>query len=165
MADKVSLSPMTISQVATVSFSLTIGTTPNFNNSENVYHGLYFNEDFDEALYDNDIILSRKSHNLQDQYGEENPKSRISEFQANLICYAYTELGYSMKDCAIYAWMEGDSTDVALVSSIINGYAWKSVSINYGILPKEKRKSIKRATPIRPEKLDEYNEIRNKKRR
>lgn len=136
------------------------------NDSENTYHGLYFCEEYNHDLFDQDIILNRKSELISyEQFGEDNPKSRISEFQANLICYAYTVLKYSMKNCAIYAWLEGNSSDIALVSSIVHGYCWNNVSIKYGIIPKEKRINIKRTTPIRPEMINEYNSIRNEKRR
>ena len=135
------------------------------NDSENTYHGLHFNENYDQSLFNQDIILDRRKYISYDQYGEENPKSRISEFQANLICYAYTVLKYSMKDCAIYAWLEGNKSDISLVSSIVHGYCWNTVSINYGIIPKEKRDNIKRATNLRPDKFKEYRSIRDKKRR
>ena len=134
------------------------------NDSENTLHGLYFNEKFNEELFDHNIILNRRSLIHYNQDGDLNPKSRISEHQANLICYAYTVLHYSIADCAKYAWLDGDEKDLLVVRSIINGHSWTSVSIKYGIIPKDKIKR-KRTTSFRPERKDEYDKIRSTKRR
>lgn len=135
------------------------------NDSENALHGMYFNEEYDESLFDQQLILSRRDLINYNQNGELNPKSRISEFQVHLICQAYTELGYSIEECAIYAWMEANPKDLLIIRSIIGGYSWTHISSQYGIKPGNKRSNIKRAIPIRPEKKDEYDTMRNKKRR
>ena len=134
------------------------------NDSENTLHGLYFKDDYDISLFDHNVIMNRRSMINYDQNGDANPKSRISEFQAHLICYAYTVLGYNPQECAIYAWLEGNNKDILLVRSIIDGYVWNHVSIQYGIHKKNRTKP-KRAIPIRPEKKEEYDNIRNAKRR
>lgn len=134
------------------------------NDSENTLHGLYFDKEFDPSLYDYNFITDRRCLINHDQDGELNPKSRISEYQAHLICYAYTVLKYNVDQCARYAWMEGNEKDLLIVRSIINGYSWNHVSINYGIIPKERVKR-RRASRIRPEKKEEYDKIRNQKRR
>lgn len=131
------------------------------NISENTLHGLYFNETYDPYLYDFTIITNRRDELVLNysQIGEDNPKSRISLHQANLICYAYTELGYNARECAIYAWLEGNDKDVTLVYSIINGYAWQSVSYKYGIEPKQPG-CRKRANPKREDRIGEYYEMK-----
>ena len=134
--------------------------------SENTLHGLYFSDKYTDYTLDPNIILDRKEKYISyDQNGEDNPKSRISEFQAHLICYAYTVLNYSIVDCARYAWLDGNEKDAILVSSIVNGYSWNHIGVQYGITPKPKRININRASPIRPEKEQEYISMRKEKRR
>ena len=134
------------------------------NISENTLHGLYFNEPFDMGLFDYRFITDRRDVLLQNysQIGQDNPKSRISEHQAMLICYAYTVLDYNPYECAIYAWLEGNEKDILLVNSIINGYAWKSVSCKYGIEGKSRNKP-KRTSPIRENKKEEYDKMKENK--
>lgn len=130
------------------------------NISENTLHSIHYSEPIDMSLYDNTYILNRRSLISYDQNGEANPKSRISEFQAHLICFAYTRLNYNIKECAIYAWMEGTEKDYILVSSIINGHAWKEVGVQYGIQPKPSTKKD-RCNPVRVEFKDKYDQIVN----
>lgn len=135
------------------------------NISENTLHGLYFNEPYDPYLYDFNFITSRRDILVQNysQIGEENPKARISEYQAMLICYAYTALGYSPEECAIYAWLEGNEKDMLVVYSIINGHSWQTVSSKYGIESKERVKPPKRTNPRRESKKAEYDEMKRNK--
>ena len=135
------------------------------NISENTLHGLYFNEQFDPYLYDFRFITDRRDILVKNysQIGAENPKSRISEHQAMLICFAHTVLGYTNpRDCAIYAWLEGNEKDILLVRSILDGYVWKHVSSRYGIEPKDRVKS-KRSNPRREDKKKEYLEMKQNK--
>ena len=135
------------------------------NISENTLHGLYFNEPYDPYLYDFTLITSRRDILVQNysQIGEENPKSRISEYQAMLICYAYTVLGYSPEECAVYAWLEGNEKDMLVVYSIINGHSWQTISSKYGIKSKERIKPPKRTNPRRENKKAEYDEMKRNK--
>lgn len=129
--------------------------------SENTIHALNTNIcDYKTGLYDISPIEVRRCLINYNQDGDSNPKSRISEFQANLICFAYFKLGYSVTDSAIYAWLEGNQKDKLLVYSIINGYAWQSVSINYGVEPKS-RKTKSSRSPVRNEFMDDYQDIVN----
>ena len=111
------------------------------NISENTIHGIHYNSsNIDMSLYDPSYIISRKHNYIDyDQSGDKNPKSRISEFQARLICIARTQYNYSSKDCAIYAGLEGNDKDIILVNSILNGYSWKHISSEYGIIPKSNK--------------------------
>lgn len=135
------------------------------NDSENTLHGLYFNEPYDEYMFNFEIIMNRRNFINYDQYGDNNPNSRISEYQAHLICYGYTVYGYSPRECAIYAWMEGNDKDVILVNSIINGYSWTKVSSQYGIVAKPKIPKSKRANPKREDKKEEYDNMKKDMRR
>lgn len=134
------------------------------NISENTLHGLYFNISYDPYFYDFSIITNRRDILIQNysQIGEENPKSRISEYQASLICYAYTVLGYTPEECAMYAWLDGDSKDMLIVYSIINGYSWQNISSKYGIVSKERIKH-KRTNSKRENKKAEYDEMKRNK--
>ena len=134
------------------------------NISENTLHGLYFNESFNPYLFDFSFITNRRDILIQNysQLGENNPKSRISDHQAMLICYAYTVLGYTPEECAIYAWLEGNPKDMLIVYSIINGYSWKNISSKYGIESKSRTKP-KRTNPKRENKKDEYNKMKENK--
>lgn len=128
------------------------------NLSENTLHGIHFESNYDIAMYNPSYILDRRALISYNQNGEANPKSRISDFQAHLICHAYTQLNYNIRDCAIYAWLEGTEKDCILVSSIVNGHAWKEVGILYGITPKETTKKD-RCNPVRVEYKEEYDKI------
>lgn len=135
--------------------------------SENTLHGIYYNEPYDPYMFNIDHIMSRRSLISDYYFGDNNPKSRISEYQAHLICYAYTVLHYSLRDCALYAWLEGTKSDVSLVSSIVNGYSWPTVITQYGI-EYNPQHSKKRANPKREEFKEEYEamveeKIKNRK--
>jgi hypothetical protein len=130
------------------------------NLSENTYHGIHSNQVDNIEMYNPSYILDRRDLISYNQNGEANPKSRISEHQAELICFAYTKLGYNIRDCAIYAWLEGTAKDCILVSSIVNGHSWTNVGVKYGIQPAEKTKK-NRANPIREEYKEEYENIIN----
>lgn len=134
------------------------------NISENTLHGLYFNEPYDVKLFDYTHITLRRDFEILNysQIGEDNPKSRISEYQARLICYAHTVLGYNPYQCAKYAWLDGTERDITLVNSIINGHAWHSIIVDYDIEPKPRSKP-NRVNPRREDKLDEYLEMKKNK--
>lgn len=133
------------------------------NISENTLHGIGPESIYDQNIYNIDHIIKRRSLIDYDSSGDKNPKSRISEFQAHLIRIAYTKLHYNSRDCAIYAWLEGNTQDILLVSSIIHGHAWKHVGIQYGIEPDKKGKHSSYYTRVREDKKDEYNSIASKR--
>lgn len=129
------------------------------NISENTLHALYFDSTYDPNMFNSNIIQNRRLEFLsRNQLGSANPKSRLSEFQVHLICYAYTVLNYSIHDCAIYAWLDGSKKDELLVQSIVYGHSWKQIGVLYGIKPID-RKRPKRSSPIREDKKEEYDEI------
>ena len=134
------------------------------NISENTLHALYFNEFFDPSLFDFSFITNRRDILVKQysQIGEDNPKSKLSADQVELICFAHKVLGYTPFECAIYAWLDGNSQDMSMVYSILNGYAWQHISGRYGIEPK-KRSKPKRANPRRENKKEEYDEMKNNK--
>lgn len=131
------------------------------NISENTLHGNMKTLEYDYTLYDVNHILERRSLIDYDNTGDKNPKSRISEYQAHLICIAYTKLHYNARDCAIYAWLEGSKQDILLVSSIIHGYTWNYVGVQYGIEPRSSEHH--QYNRIRENKINEYNDIVNKR--
>lgn len=127
---------------------------------ENTIHGLTFNEKYDPYYFDPTFITNRFiGLNIMDnRIGEMVSKAKISEYQAHLICFAYTKLNYSVKECAEYAWLEVNKNNLEIVRGIIKGYTWKHISCQYGISPKIKNK-CDRPSNIRPGKKNEYKKI------
>ena len=128
------------------------------NDTENIMHSIHFNEPYDEALYNRSYIDDRDIP-IYDQSGETHSRAKISEYQAHLICYARIVLGYSMKDCATYAWLDHSKSSMNAVGAIINGYSWREVGIQYGIEPKPTRKIHPTREPRRIELKDEYESM------
>lgn len=87
---------------------------------------------FDQHLFDHSIITDQIDLILQNQPMTNRP-TKITDWQADAICHAYIRLGYSPKDCAIYAGLEPTKNMMKIVHSILQGKSWHHISEKYGI--------------------------------
>lgn len=128
------------------------------NDTENIMHSLHFNESYNEQMFNTSFIDDRDIQ-IYDQSGETHSRSTISEFQAHLICHARINLGYTLKECATYAWLDHSKHSINIVTSIVNGYAWRHVGILYGIEPKPSRKIHPTRKHRRYDMKQEYDDM------
>lgn len=105
---------------------------------ENKNHYLYFCETYDPSFYDITYITNRNEY-LRKTRITTNRATKISDFQAMLICEAYMNRGYSPEDCAIYACLEPTPDIINIIRSIISGRTWCAISSRFGIIPSSKK--------------------------
>ena len=103
-------------------------------NEENSNHYIHYIENYDPHLYNFRYITDRNEYLLQTRI-RANRFTKISDFQAMLICEAYVIKKYCPEDCAIYAWLEPTPDIMKIIYSIVSGRCWCAISSKYGIIP------------------------------